>query len=246
MNTKWFYWVITITGISICIILYKQGDLLPKDIGTAVLALFGTFLGATLAFRLNEQKDRTIEDRKQREALNRALFILIRQHNAIIQLKRDMDKYHTNLELAFNMPAISPPLYNDLIQNLADLEFLIESSNPHLLLELAIEQERFHQAIESIRVRNTFYVNEVQTQIAATGINGKTITLEELPPLLGERIFSGAMTGAENAMKHIRDSNESLPKLMVKLRDLAKDLFPDHKFLNYEVPDTNITQRGTS
>lgn len=237
MNVKHLYSIITIIGLIICIVLYGKGDLVLKDIGTAVLALFGTFLGATLAFRLNEQKEKNNEEKKQREALNRALFILIRQHNAIIQLKREMDKHSSDLHLAFNMPALSPPSYTDLVQHIADLEFLIESSNPNLLFELTIEQERFHQAIESIRVRNAFYVNEVQLKIAATGINGKIIALEELSSLLGERIFFGAMTGAKNAMSHIMDSNESLPKIMIKLRILAKELFPGHKFLNYEIPE---------
>lgn len=100
MNVKKIYSLITIGGIAICIILYRNGDLVLKDIGTAVLALFGTFLVATLAFRLNEQKEKIDEKKKQREALNRALFVLMRQHNAIIQLKRDMDTYSSELHLA--------------------------------------------------------------------------------------------------------------------------------------------------
>ncbi len=237
MNVKKIYSLITIGGIAICIILYRNGDLVLKDIGTAVLALFGTFLGATLAFRLNEQKEKTDEKKKQREALNRALFVLMRQHNAIIQLKRDMDTYSSELHLAFNMPAIKPPSYSDLVQHISDLEFLIESSNPNLLFELTIEQERFHQAIDSLRIRNEFHVNEVQPKIEAVGINGKRIPIDDASVLLGERVFIGAMTGAKNAKSHMDASNESLPKVMADLRKLAKEIFPGNKFLTYEVPE---------
>lgn len=228
--------LITVGAIGICALLYIHGDLALKDIGTSVLALFGTFLGATLAFRLNEQKEEAETTRKQREALNRALFVLIRQHNAIIQLKRDMDDYPVDFHLAFNMPALKPPSYADLIQNIADLEFLIDSSNPNLLFKLTIEQERFHQAMDSLRIRNEFYVNEVQPQIAATGMNGKKVTVEEAAALLGEKIFCGAVNGATHAKKHVYDSSESIPKVLEELRGLAKELFPEHKFLAYQLP----------
>ncbi len=228
------YFLITIAAIGICTLLYIQGELGLKGIGTSVLALFGTFLGATLAFRLNEQKEEAETARKKREALNRALFVLIRQHNAIIQLKRDMDACPNDFHLAFNMPALKPPSYADLFQHVADLEFLIDSGNPNILFKLTIEQERFHQAIDSIRIRNEFYVNEVQPQLAATGMNGKRVTLEDAEALLGERIFGGAMNGAIHAKKHLNDSNDSIPKVLEELRTEAKELFPGHKFLDYQ------------
>lgn len=234
---KIIYAAIALAAIAICALLYVQGELVAKDAGTAVLALLSTFLGATLAFRLNEQKELSETARKQREALNRALFILIRQHNAIIQLKREMDTYPNDFDLAFNMPALKPPSYADLVQHIADLEFLIDSRNPNILFKLTIEQERFHQAIESIRVRNDFYVNEVQPKIASTGMNGKVVTMEGAAALLGERVFGGAMNGATHAKKHVSDSNLSLPNVLTELRGLAKELFPGHKFLAYEVPE---------
>lgn len=230
------YVLITVAAIGICAVLCITEVLGLKDIGTSVLTLFGTFMGATLAFRLNEQKEEAETARKQREALNRALFILIRQHNAIIQLKRDMDAYPSPHHLAFNMPALKPPSYTDLVQHITDLEFLIDSSNPNLLFNLTIEQERFHQAIDSLRIRNEFYVNEVQPQLAATRLNGKNVTPAEAETLLGERIFAGAMSGARHAKKHFDDSTESIPEVIEALRALAKELFPKHKFLAYQFP----------
>jgi hypothetical protein len=231
------YLLIVLISIAIVGLLYSNGALELKDIGTSILALFGTFLGATLAFRLTETKEKEKIKATQREALNRALFVLIRQHNAVIQIKRDFDKYPSLFEKAFNMPALKPPEYGDLVHYISDLEFLIDSKNPNILFELTIEQERFHQAIESIRMRNDFYVREVQIAIAATSINRKIVTIPDAERILGERVFGGAMNGAENAYELIADSNESIPKLLGELRDLAKQIFPDHKFINYSIPD---------
>ncbi|MDP2030789.1 MAG: hypothetical protein Q8K12_14220 [Thiobacillus sp.] len=230
------YYLITLAATGIVGVLYAENILELKDIGTSILALFGTFLGATLAFRLTENKEQQKIKSLQREALNRVLFVLIRQHNAIIQLKRDFDKYPKDFEAAFNMPALKPPAYGDLVHNISDLEFLLESSNPNILFKLTVEQERFHQAIDSLRIRNEFYVNEVQRAIATAAMNGKSVSIEEAAKLLGERIFGGAMNGAKFAREHIIASNESIPEIMTEFRALAKETFPTHKFLSYEIP----------
>lgn len=228
------YIVITLSIILICSLLFMQGDLGFKDVGSSLLALLSTFLGAALAFRLNEHKEKSEESRKQRDALNRALFVLIRQLNAIVQLKKNIESYKTDFELAFNMPALKPPEYSDLSQNIADLEFLISSGASNFLLNMTIEQERFHQAIESIRIRNEFYVFEVQKEISAKGINGVSLSVDEASVLLGERIFCGAMSGAKNARSLVFHCSVSLPKAILELRALAKNIFPGHKFLAFE------------
>ena len=170
----------------------------------------------------------------RREAMNRALFVLIRQANATHQLFREFEKYPSHFEKAFNLPALKPPLYQDLIQNLADLDFLLGSPQPGLLMDLAIEQERFHQAIECLKIRNDFYITEVQPAVAKFALNGKTVTLEETASVLGERLFGGAMNGAQIAWDHISANNVTIPAIHKRLFAQAKILFPGHHFITYE------------
>ena len=153
------------TAVTIAIAVFTNTISL-KDLITPVLSIFGTFFGATFAFRITEEKELRKLLNSRREALNRASFILIRQANAIHQLYRDFERFPSPFEKAFNLPALKPPSYQDLEHTLSDLDFLLDSSNPSLLMEVAIEQERFHQALESLRARNEFYVEEVQPAIA--------------------------------------------------------------------------------
>jgi len=85
------------------------------------------------------------------------------------------------------MPANQPPGYFDVTQNFDGLIFLLESSDPNILLKLSVEQERFEQAIETIRVRNNFYVNVVQPAISRESVNARSIALKEMERVLGER-----------------------------------------------------------
>ena len=231
------YCVITLLSIAVVVILYLTKIIELKDIGTSILALFGTFLGATLAFRLSEAKEAENSKRLQREAMNRALFILIRQINAITQILRDFNKFPSPFEKAFNMPALKPPDYGSLIHNISDLEFIINSNNANLLFELTISQELFHQVIDSIQVRNEFYINEVQPKIADAKINKKRFTFEYIQEILGERIFGGAMNGSKNAYELLSSANESLPKVLSDMRKLAQEIYPKHKFIDFSLKD---------
>ena len=229
---------IAYTGIAVAAtvavaLAFIQDAIGAKEIATAVLALLGTFLGATFAFRLNQDKDEKKLHKDRREALNRAMFVLARQANAVHQLKRDYEKFSDPVDRAFNLPALKPPTYSDLVHNFADLEFLLESADPNILLRLTVEQERFQQVIESIKTRNEFYVNEFQPKLAAVALNGRVTSVQEASTLLGERIFGGAMNGAAIAYQHLCASDSSLPEMQDALLAAAKQIYPGSKYVKY-------------
>lgn len=233
-SPPWTYPLALLVAVLVVVAALHTGELKIKDILTPVLAIFGTFFGATFAFRLNEAKDFRSLSNSRREALNRALFTLARQTNAVHQLSRDFQKYTSRFERAFNMPAMKPPTYADLVFNMAELDFLLESTNPSILFILSIEEERFHQTISAIQIRNEFYVDEVQKALSAQKINGKATTAAKLEALLGDRLFHGAMNGADMAWQHVTNTNLSLHHAQTELLKLAKEIFPGHKFISYE------------
>jgi hypothetical protein len=82
-----------------------------KDLIAAALSLLGTFLGASFAFRLTQDSEHRKQRSQQKEALNRALFVLARQMNAIYNLKKDYDSIPDPIERAFNLnPAVTQSL----------------------------------------------------------------------------------------------------------------------------------------
>jgi hypothetical protein len=228
------YAVVAVGAIGIIAVALFQGEIGGKDLATAILALLGTFLGATLAFRLNQDKEDRKLEANRREAINRALFVLARQANAVHQLKTEYDLIGEMIPRAINLPAIKPPNYTDLIHSFVDLEFLLEGDEPDLLFRLTIEQERFHQMIESIRIRNEFYVGEFQPKIAEFDLNGRVTSSEEVISLIGQRIFGGVINGTNVAYEQIQASSKSIPQMQTQLLALAKRKYPNHKFVTYE------------
>lgn len=214
------------------IYLIVEGSVGRKEIGIAFLAMIGTFVGAVLAFRLTEYKEQRAEVRRQKIALNSALFALLRQYNAMRWLQKSMAPYQQDYDRAFNCPALTPPAYKDLVHDFDSLAFLFEEEiDPSLLMRLSIEQEGFEQALESLRVRNQFYVDEVQPAISKLGFNKKSVPAAEFENALGERLFEVAKNGAVQAYQNIDHSCASLLALHSELFTAAKRLFPDTKFV---------------
>ena len=208
-----------------------QGALGPKEIGSAFLAMVGTFVGALFAFRLNESKehDQLVKDR--RAALNRALFVVERQYKGVRSLAKLLAQYKSEVERAFNCPAFRPPSYSDLTQDFDTLAFLLEAAEPNVLMRLTIEQEGFYQTMETLRIRNEFYVSEVQPAIAKGGFNRRIVPAQELEAAFGEWLFGAAMNQATFLYANVSQAEKRLLAMHSELFAAAKKLYPDAKFI---------------
>jgi len=236
------YGLLAVAAVVIIGAAFYQGVIGTKELSTTILALLGTFLGATFAFRLNQDKEEKKLHETRREALNRALFVLARQANAIHQLRQGYDKFKTLYERGTNLPALRPPVYEDLVHNIVDLEFLLEAGKPTLLFRLAIEQERFHQTIASVQIRNEFYVDEFQAKVSEVGLNGRATTPEEAEKLLGERIFRTLMNTTELAYQHIVSGDKTIPEMHTELLKAARALYPGTKFITFQITTPSVAE----
>ena len=211
-----------------------EESVVPKSYDYLIRALtvaVGGFIGAFSAFWLKSYEEEKKDKERQKSALNSALFVLIRQINAIQCIKRDLEKFKTPFDRGLSLPAMKPPDYSSVKQDIVSLNFLIDRDNAQILMDLAIEQERFEQTINSINIRNDFYVNEVQPALSFHALNGRPLPLAEFEEKLGERLFQGAINGSAVLYEHVYATDVSLHEKYTELRELAKKLFPGENFV---------------
>ncbi len=221
--------LLAVATLAIVCFIYA-GVIGAKEIGTTCLAMVGTFVGALLAFRLNESRENTKLEKERRAALNYALFIIFRQYNAIGWLTKELGPFKSEFERAFICPAIRPSLYSDLVHNFEALGFLLEVADPNLLMKISIEQEGFHQTIESLNERNNFYVHEIQPTIEKHELNGRPFTVQEFQSKLGELLYNGAITRATVLYENLASSLAGLTTLHEEIFTVAKKLYPHGRF----------------
>ncbi|CAM3936509.1 MULTISPECIES: hypothetical protein [Shewanella] len=219
-----------LTGVAI------EESVLPKNYDF-VIKFFtvgvGGFAGAYSAFKLKSYQDRLSEEQRRVSALNWALFILIRKYNAIENMKASMDKYERPFDRAFSLPAMVPAPYDELKIEVNELSFLVDFDKANFLMELSLEQDRFRQAMRAIEIRNEFYVGEIQPALSHYALNGRPLPLAEFQEKLGERLFEGAINGAENMYEHVYKTSDTLDKMIQSFREVAKELYPGKKFVGW-------------
>lgn len=167
-------------------------------------------------------------------ALNLAIFTLMRQQNAAENMWNSFRAHPTNESLAFEMPALKVNDYERIKQDLDSLAFLSAGKGVNVLLELTVEEERFEQMMFAIRQKHQHTVATVMPEMMAEGLTDRPVTIADIKAGISDKAFVGALQAAEQARDEVGAFRESAMEMHRKLRSLAKELFPDGRFIDYE------------
>jgi hypothetical protein len=223
--------------LAVVLLIFAPHGLAAKDIGSAILAGISTLIGAIYAFRLSERKEKEGERAKRIHALNKALFSLGRQVNAIRYIREEVSPYDTDMKRLFGCKAAMPPDYSDVRVDFESLSFLLDTNDPDLLLRLSVEQDGFHQVIRAISMRAQYFVDQFQPAVMASGIMTDPITTTDLIMLndarekIGSLVFDSALNYTTSMFTALDEALPRLQKIMVELEDLSRQIYPGERFL---------------
>lgn len=111
---------------------------------------------------------------------------------------------------------------------------LILTDSPQLLLDISIEQDGFIQTIESLNVRNEFYVGVLQPQMSKAELLDRICSLDEYSSKLSPGTFKTAYSSIENVISNVQSSHAGLKSKISSLRSESKNKYPQYKFMNIE------------
>lgn len=205
----------------------------------ALTVALGAFLGAFSAFKFNERiEDRKLEVARERDrereavTVQKALLIIVRQLNALRNLKTQISRYKSIEKLAFEMPA-ERNFHADIYFDVEEISFLVGKS-PMLLFELSLEQDSFVQTVGSLEVRNRFYLEKVNPTMEALGLNNRPATYSEIQTTLPYPVYKGAIDGVRALKENLSQTLENLEQRRKELLALARTEYPNFQFLDIE------------
>lgn len=202
-----------------------------------VLAGFGGALsGALGAYKLQIYKENKKEKKQKISSLNKALFILFRQINAMTMFKIDLEKVREEdpIVRAFEIQPWKPNPYNDLKFNFEELSFILDTEDLNLLHELFIVQESFEQAIETINQRSTYFINKVTPEMELKDIDNKKLTIDELKTEMDINKINGLVLATDYMYIHVYETYQQLEDIELKLFNFAKFQYPNQKFIRFD------------
>jgi hypothetical protein len=203
---------------------------------TAVGALGAAFLGAWYAFRLNNNASAHQTVRERVAAINKALFVLVRQFNSLRAIQNqiinparaDLTRF-INLRSVLPISAISPRIDVD------SLSFLLETEYRGLLMELIIEQERFETAVQAINERSRLHLEVLQPRMASGGImESVDYPAEKVIEVLSEPLVLHMQRATDDAIQHVDDTVNSNLAFAERFHREMKMLFPKYSIIHFQ------------
>lgn len=192
-----------------------------------LMPLVAAFAGAFSAFLLHDNRNRRRENKKRRDNINRAIFVLVRQLQTIHGYKQSLDEHKERLERFAIVPPIQSSSFDDVQIDIESLTFLIDTPYTNDLMQLSLEQNRYEKALFTLRQRSEYHINTVLPAVEKSGINNFSgITLEQLKDSLGPGVVEGAIGNTDQMYEHIYDAFEHLKQMIERLNEIGREMFP--------------------
>jgi hypothetical protein len=213
--------------------------------GELAAAVFGTFVGAFSAFKL-EERSRALELRKRRASDgNLALLTVFQMWNIQRQYQKEVINPRRGHPAAwFSMMATVPQSVGDLAFNSANLEFLFECEDKNLLPGLLLEWRRFTLAMELINRRSDLILRKAYPRLEAAGVrDGEQLEIGMIKAILGNSIAAEAEQLGIGIITNVDENVISLQKTYDSLRSGLREVLPGEKLITvaFNVSSTSET-----
>jgi hypothetical protein len=187
-------------------------NIISKNAETALAALFGTFIGAFLAFFFERRHAEKKERDAQISAAKHAQFAITAQLNAVKNMKeqvldpmRDDTDRHLTLK-PFSVLAHFPSI------DIPSLVFMLKGDGAQLLGELMISEHKYRTLIGALDQRNTRHEN-MQQRISQ---HGPEVGLDVATIAILKDMTDSIYGLCDDAFKDLQDSFEKLKKYIEK------------------------------
>lgn len=200
----------------------------------AGVILAATFFGALIAYQLQNTREKITAEKEQINSLNIALFTLLRQVNALAVFKKDLDALRNDKSRFFKLQPWQTSSYDDVKFDFKSLSFTLSTKDPNILHNLLIEQERFEQTLNAIKIRSEYQVKTIQPLLEDTNIGNKKLPFNEVENIIGKYKLEGIILGTNNVYEHVDKTFLSSKKMLEELHAFAKICYPKVGFIKID------------
>lgn len=170
----------------------------------AAATLAAAYCGARAAFAFNREHEEGRERRQQIEECNRALLVLVRQYNQLINFREQfLDPMRDHPARHILIPPSDHPDYSTWTVNVPALAFLMQTDAAELPFMLALADQRFHSAIAAMRTRSKLH-HDFQEALAKSAQGDEEWPLAQIHEAIGQRL-TVLLTQATDALVLIVD-----------------------------------------
>jgi len=220
-------------------------DFASQVIAAIAGAGIGALLGAHYAFRLERIKAATAREEAARTTAaelsakravsgNLAMHSLGRMHNTLAGYRRQfIEPAQQTVAPWMYMSPGEIPLGDCHRFNAASLAFLLQSSNPNMLLKLALAEEQYAAAVQIISRRSVFHEQTVPAAVEKLTRNVTDLTEPELRQLVGPYVYTRLFLDTGYVVTLVELALTTCQKCGDELNGLLRTLLPGEKIISF-------------
>lgn len=202
----------------------------------ASATLAAAYFGARAAFAFNLKHETDRERRRQVEECNRALFILLRQYNQLINFRAQfLDPVRTDPARHLLMPPSNHADYSGWSVNVPALAFLLQTEATELPFMLALADQRFHGAVTSMDLRSELH-NKFQGALEKSNQGTAKWPLNRIHEVIGERLSSSLVQATDQLFELVDGAIANHEMVSKDATAVLRTLYKGSRFVGY-TPD---------
>jgi len=204
---------------------------------SAAATLSAAYFGAKFAFDFQNSKSAEEQDWATVKGANLAIFELMRTHHNLTAIKRQfIDPLRNDEDRHFSiLPSTSHLTHLNI--NFADLAYLLSSTNPNLLNELALTQAEINGTVDLVNRRSDFHLTEFQPLLERHHAQlGETTSLRRMEEIIGIRSTQLLRALTDAMIINVDDGLEILTKEIAELNKVTKTMFSGHLIIRMDRP----------
>ena len=217
-------------GIISGILIHHKWNYLPwKEMLLAIPTLLAAFVGAWFAFKLEENRRKVEQQKKNISACNKAIYILSKQYGILLELQiKIIEPFRDSPEQWREMKPVPPMDYKDIKLDIEELLFFQDTSHKDILYRLLEAEKKFHGTIDTFNKRSQFFLEEVQprlldkTAIACSNKDDYKQLMDKIVDL------------TDIAILFVDDAVGFIEKLQDNLTKAIKDIYPESNPISFE------------
>ena len=217
-------------GIISGILIHHKWNYLPwKEMLLAIPTLLAAFVGAWFAFKLEENRRKVEQQKKNISACNKAIYILSKQYGILLELQiKIIEPVRDSPEQWREMEPVPPMDYKDIKLNIEELLFFQDTPHKDVLYRLLEAEKKFHGTIDTFNKRSQFFLEEVQprlldkTAIACSNKDDYKQLMDKIVDL------------TDIAILFVDDAVGFIEKLQDNLTKAIKDIYPESNPISFE------------
>lgn len=204
-----------------------------KDFIDAIATLGATFIGASLAFKYEERRQKSEQKQRNIAGYNRAMFSLGNMLNVMQQFDENVLQ-NSNRANPLNFPPTPQFSHGAARLDLTDVQFLLQSDDHSALENIMIEERRFFLLISLIEDRSILINEIINPKLAAANIPFTAqISDAQFQQVVGQHIFIKYLNLSKSIVQFTGENITSIKMAIARFHSVMKTMYPEEKFLKY-------------